>query len=299
VDNVDRLNYVLFEFSAPVVPNKAYLDAVLKDSDVTVYVGTASDPFNNHLSLDDAVLAGLVKETNTTSSTGARWADFNASQLAGNVLVIAAQVDDTSPEDWFKIRHLDVTCPGQAQCVPVTVAFSGNSYSDGSDGNIRTFSVNGLSVKASAFSRTRGGSWATAYLGLYGEGLGVTDSSEGSGSDGRHRVDNIDRNNYVLFEFSAPVVVNQVYLDSVVTDSDVSVWIGSPNNPYTNHVTLSDAVLEGFGAGESNTTGSGGARWADVNAGGKSGTTLVVAGWTGDTSPDDQFKIYKLDVCRR
>ena len=71
----------------------------------------------------------------------------------------------------------------------------------------------GISVKATAFSQTTGGTWSTAYLGLYGPGLGVTDGSE-TGSNNTHKVDNIGRLNYVLFEFSAPIVVNQAFLDS-------------------------------------------------------------------------------------
>src|SRR5262245_15593131 len=98
-------------------------------------------------------------------------------------------------------------------CAPGTFTFTGNSSTSGTAGNIRTFTANGVSVKASGFSRRySNGSWATGYLGLYSEGLGVTDGSE-SGADGSHRVDNIGsgdtrRNNYVLFEFSVPVVVD-------------------------------------------------------------------------------------------
>ena len=50
--------------------------------------------------------------------------------------------------------------------------------SRGTAGNIRTFTAGGVSVKTSAFSRDTSGVWSTAYLGSYGGGLGVTDSSE-------------------------------------------------------------------------------------------------------------------------
>ncbi|HAG83988.1 MAG TPA: hypothetical protein DCL61_23265, partial [Cyanobacteria bacterium UBA12227] len=73
---------------------------------------------------------------------------------------------------------------------PATIDLQGNTALDGPDGNIRTFSASGISVKASAFSRTTSGSWSTAYLGSYSGGLGVTDSSEGNGGNGTHRVDN-------------------------------------------------------------------------------------------------------------
>ena len=110
-----------------------------------------------------------------------------------------------------------------------------------------------MTVKASAFSRAdSGGAWAPAYLGLYSGGLGVTDTSEGDGSNNTHKVDNLGgRNNYVLFEFSAPVVVDQAYLDIIGADSDMSAWIGTKPDPINNHLTLSDALLS-YGVREDN-----------------------------------------------
>jgi hypothetical protein len=180
-----------------------------------------------------------------------------------------------------------------------TFGFSGSTATSGSAGNIRTFAVNGVSVRASAFSRTdSGGTWAAAYLGLYGPGLGVTDGSEGDGSGGRHRVDNIGgRDNYVLFEFSQSVVVNQAFLDSIGVDSDISVWIGTKTDPYNNHQTLSDAFLSGLGFTEDNvTSASVTSRWADINSANRSGNILVISAQANDTTPEDEFKISKLDV---
>ena len=134
--------------------------------------------------------------------------------------------------------------------------------------------MNGVSVKATAFSRNNSsGAWATAYLGLYGPGLGVTDGSE-SGSSSTHKVDNQgSRNNYVLFEFSSPVLIDQVFLDSIEGDSDISVWIGTKTDPFNNHITLSDAVLTSLGAREdNNTTSSASSRWADINPAGSQPT---------------------------
>ena len=47
-------------------------------------------------------------EVNQTTLTSARWADLNANGFAGNVLIIAADTTDTSPEDYFKIEQLVV-----------------------------------------------------------------------------------------------------------------------------------------------------------------------------------------------
>jgi uncharacterized repeat protein (TIGR01451 family) len=418
VDNIGgRDNYVLFEFSSPVTVNRAFLDAIGGDSDISVWIGTKSDPYNNHLTLSDALLSTLVyDEELTTSTSTSRWADINGGSVSGNVLVIAALANDDSPEDEFKISKLDISCPtppppctgkigdrvwkdlnnngiqdsGEAgiagvtvqlkdgatvvattttdangnylftglcadtytvvipsnptgynpspilmgtnrsidsngspttvtlpandstdltidfgfvpstpsPCVPTTFTFTGSSSTSGTAGNIRNFTSNGISVKASAFSRTdSGGSWSTAYLGLYGPGLGVTDGSEGNGADDRHKVDNIGgRDNYVLFEFSSVVTINRALLDYIGTDSDLSVWIGTRTDPYNNHLTLSDSLLSSLAYEENHTTSTANYRWADINAGSVSGNVLVIAALANDDSPEDAFKISKLDV---
>ncbi len=423
VDNIDRDNYLLFEFSEPVIVNRVFLGYVVSDSDLTAWIGNFADPFNNHLTLSDGLLAGFgFSEENTTTSTGSRWADLNSGEVVGNALVIAAWLGDTTPEDQFKLNKLDICRPNQpvlasvgnfvwndtnangmqdsgepgvdgvvvslfrcsdnglvgtttttggglysftvspgdyyvkfsnlppgfvfspstasgasdpadsdanpgtgktdcttlvsgendltwdagiykpvtTECVPETFVFSGNSGTDGANGNIRTFTTgSGVSVKVSAFSRVKStGSWSTAWAGLYGSGLGVTDSSEGDGSSNRHTVDNIDRDNYLLFEFSEAVIVDRAFLGYVVSDSDLTAWIGNFADPFNNHLTLSDGLLAGFGFSEENTTTSTGTRWADLNSGQVVGNALVIAAWLGDTTPEDQFKLNKLDFCK-
>ncbi|MDO9226346.1 MAG: SdrD B-like domain-containing protein [Pseudomonadota bacterium] len=181
----------------------------------------------------------------------------------------------------------------------VDMVFSGSSATDGSDGNIRTYSQNGLSVNVSAFSRDKStGAWADAWLGTYGGGLGVTDSSEGSGSGNTHTVDNVGgRDNYVMFEFSQFVMLDKAYLGYVVGDSDMQLWIGNFNTPFTSHIGLNDAVLSQMGFMEVNTTTLSSARWADLNAGEYLGNVIVMAADTTDMSPEDYFKIQTLSVC--
>ena len=101
---------MLFEFSKPVIVNQAFLDAIGADSDITVWIGTKTDPFNNHLTLSDALLSSLTKKDDDTSSTAPRWATFNASGTPGNVVVIAASTSDRTPNDEFKIKKLTVVC---------------------------------------------------------------------------------------------------------------------------------------------------------------------------------------------
>ncbi len=182
-------------------------------------------------------------------------------------------------------------------CLDLT--FSGNTALDGVDGNIRTYSMNGLSVNASAFSRDKtSGVWSTAWLGSYGGGLGVTDNSEGTGASNTHTVDNTGgKDNYVLFEFNQTVLLDKAYLGYVVGDSDIQVWIGNFNMPYTSHMNLSDAVLASMGFMEVNETTLTTARWADLNASDFAGNTIVIAADSTDTTPEDYFKIETLTVC--
>ncbi|WP_374241629.1 SdrD B-like domain-containing protein, partial [Zoogloea sp.] len=182
---------------------------------------------------------------------------------------------------------------------PVTACFdfSGNSATDGTDGNVRSYTNNGISVNASAWSRDKtSGAWSSAWLGAYGGGLGVTDSSEGTGSGDSHTVDNVGRDNYVLFEFSQVVAVDKAYLGYVVCDSDIKVWIGTVDGAFDSHLTLSDSVLASMGFTEVNQTTLTSARWADLNANGFAGNVLIIAADTTDTSPEDYFKIEQLVV---
>ncbi len=300
VDNVGRDNFVLFEFSQPVVVNRAYLGYVVNDSDLTAWVGSATGAYTTTQMLSDTYLNALYTEENNTSLSGARWADLNATEIRGNVLIIAASTSDATPEDNFKIQKIDIcaqaTPPPPADCVTSTFAFSGSTATGGTAGNIRSYTVNGVSVKASAFSRTTSGTWNTAYLGAYSGGLGVTDGSEGDGSGNQHTVDNVGRRNYVLFEFSQPVMVNRAYLGYVVGDSDLTAYYGMASNPYSSHITLSDAVLAAALKEDNDTTATG-ARWADLNQGEVMANVLVIAASVSDDTPDDYFKIQKLEIC--
>ncbi|MGK7941648.1 MAG: SdrD B-like domain-containing protein, partial [Crocosphaera sp.] len=173
--------------------------------------------------------------------------------------------------------------------------FTGNSGLDGPDGNIRTFSAGDVQVNASAFSRDEHGNWEEAFLGSFSTGLGVTDTSEGDGGNGLHRVDNVYRDNYVLFEFSEEVVVDSTFLDSVGDDSDITYWVGNKDNAFNDHNTLDDELLNSLEFSADNNGGSS-SRWADINNGEVNGNLLVIAASISDHTPDDRFKIKELEV---
>ncbi len=181
---------------------------------------------------------------------------------------------------------------------PVSIVMEGSSALDGADGNARHFSAGGVNVQATAFARDKHtGHWSQAYLGTFGGGLGVNDSGEGNGDNNRHTVDNTGgRDNYVLFRFDQSVVVDSAHLGYVVGDSDLRVWIGTVGNAFSTNIQLTDAVLHGLGFTELNDTSATGARTADFNAAGRAGNVLVIAASPDDTTPEDFFKIEKLNL---
>lgn len=196
-------------------------------------------------------------------------------------------------EQWtyvFSSTAEAVTTAGSTE----TVYLTGSSSLDGPDGNVRTYSAGGVTINASGYSRDGAGVWQDAFLGEYSSGLGVTDRSEGGGGNGQHRVDNIGRLNYVLFEFSEQVVVDAAFLDSVVGDSDLSIWIGNSSDLSSSGLPLSDAALSNLGYYETSMASNDLARWANFNASGVAGNVLVLAAWVDDATPEDCFKIRKI-----
>ncbi|NET54136.1 MAG: hypothetical protein F6K09_37625, partial [Merismopedia sp. SIO2A8] len=123
-----------------------------------------------------------------------------------------------------------------------------------------------------------------------------TDASEGNGGNGLHRVDNVYRDNFVLFEFSESVVVDRTFLDAVGDDSDITVWVGTADDPFHSHNILSDSFLNDLDLVEDNNTHSSYSRWADINNDEVVGNILVIAAATEESHPDDRFKIRKLEV---
>jgi hypothetical protein len=91
-----------------VTVNRLFLDYVSGDSDIRVWIGNKTNPFANHITLSDSVLSSLTASDNDSSSTADRWADINSGNLAGNVLVVAADPDGSN--DYFKLSKVETTC---------------------------------------------------------------------------------------------------------------------------------------------------------------------------------------------
>jgi hypothetical protein len=99
----------MFEFSTPVVVDKAYLANIIGDSDISVWIGTKTDPYNNHLTLDAGLLSSLGFTEVNVGGSSSRTAELNAGAVSGNVLVVAAKTNETT--DGFKLSKLIITCP--------------------------------------------------------------------------------------------------------------------------------------------------------------------------------------------
>src|SRR5207253_1603261 len=127
-------------------------------------------------------------------------------------------------------------------------------------------------------------------------GLGITDINEDGSAPG-HTVDNVGNDNYLLFEFSQPVIVSAATLGYVTTDSDLSLRIGTFPDPYNTRLTMSDSVLGSFPYAEENPGGST-TRTAMINAPGVTGNAIIIAASLFDKGQADQFKVQTLDICK-
>ena len=212
-------------------------------------------------------------------------ATLNLTSDVGGDGILSAGETWTYTSETFVAENLTTITPAK----DLQFSFTGNSYTDGSDGNIRTFTYGNVSVDVSAFRGDKNGSnFDKAYVGAYSGGLGVTNRKE-SGSG--HRVDNSGSIDYLLFEFDKDIVVDKAFLKYVGDDSDISIWIGDRNGTDISHL---NSTLLGSFTKENNFTKSSNSRWADFNNDELVGDTVIISAYTG--SSNDSFKLNKLDV---
>uniref|UniRef100_UPI00262127CC SdrD B-like domain-containing protein n=1 Tax=Mastigocoleus sp. MO_188.B34 TaxID=3036635 RepID=UPI00262127CC len=212
-------------------------------------------------------------------------ATLNLTSDVGGDGILSAGETWTYTSETFVAENLTTTTSAE----DLQFSFTGNSYTDGPDGNIRTFTSGDVSVDVSAFRSDKNGSnFDKAYVGSYGGGLGVTNRKE-SGSG--HRVDNGGSLDYLLFEFDKDIVVDKAFLKYVGDDSDISIWIGDRNGTDISH--LNSTLLNNF-TKENNFTKSSYSRWADFNNDELVGDTVIISAYTGGSN--DSFKLNKLNV---
>ena len=229
----------------------------------------------------------------TTADVGSDGTDSDANKTTGRTGAYTLLSGETN-------RTVDagLVAPAAAEvCTDVVFKLDGNSATDGTDGNTRSWtdSATGVTVTARAFSQIKGSNtFEAAFLGAYGGGLGVTDKYENAGFNISHMVDNVDKNNYIVFQFSQAVEVDKAFLGSVSVDSDIQIWVGNSSTTLT---SINNATLSGAAFTEVNQASQTGARWADINASEVKGNIFIIAADTTDTSPEDFFKLSQLSVC--
>lgn len=184
------------------------------------------------------------------------------------------------------------------------------NYSLGGGGSLlgtgvtRTYTSNGVTMTAAAWSYTGGSSnssFEASRLGRYSSGLGVTNNEENGSAPG-HRVDNFEQNDYILFTFDSLVNVTSIQIASIVNDSDVSYWVGNVNTANISGSDYNGLSTLGFQGEKLNTVNNTSLTSRSINIDSPaSGVNAILFGarrsqtWTDEHSKYiDQFKVNHL-----
>lgn len=129
---------------------------------------------------------------------------------------------------------------------------SGNSPLSGTYGNARTFSATTggttINVRTTAWS-VSSNLVRNAYLGAYGNGLGVTNRSEGSGGNNTHTTDNSSGADFILFQFDKPVELLSARFTTYALcygctqDSDATIDYGTVGTPWNSALALDNTNI--------------------------------------------------------
>jgi hypothetical protein len=195
---------------------------------------------------------------------------------------------------------------------PAAQAITFNLYTGGTPatnlgsswGNVRTFAQAGVELDVSAWGATDNfpsGAFETAYVGRYSTGLGICNRSEGSlsncqASGTEHQVDNVGKQELILFRFNNAMAFDAITIDPYGTwDRDVSFWVGTvgPSFSLTGY-QYTDLASLGFGA-QQNRANTRGDAALTINLGSLVGNALLFsAGFNPFDNKADRFKIRSL-----
>lgn len=190
-----------------------------------------------------------------------------------------------------------------AMATDFTVVFTGNDKTSGST-TFRDFSATSsgqtLNVRASGWSFI-GSTVTNAYIGRYAQGLGITNDGE-SGADNSHVIDNSGNKDFVLLQFSEPVLLKSLKTAAFPvdgsTDSDASIAWGKNSGAWNSTLDLDNksssvlnALLSTTPIEVKNTASNG-----KITVGSASNLWLVAASLTNTDGFIDGFKLTNVTV---
>ncbi len=150
-----------------------------------------------------------------------------------------------SVKSLLSLALVTISVPSMA----ATLVFSGGTAS-GSNGRIFTAGSGSeaISVRASAWTlNTTNNTISASTLGVYSNGLGVINSQEGNGSGNSHTIDNLNRIDFIIFQFNKKVVLGDAtftaYKQSGYNYTDTDATIGRNNTATAWNSTLSLSSL--------------------------------------------------------
>ena len=187
-----------------------------------------------------------------------------------------------------------------------TLVFTGGTAS-GSNGRIFTAGTgaDAIRVRVSAWT-ANGSSISASTLGVYSGGLGVTNSVEGTGGGNSHTVDNLNRIDFLIFQFDKKVVLGNATFNAFqqtgynYTDTDATIGWGTTATAWNSQISLANtaalnALLPGgnrYGSGNNGTQGS---NTRNIDPLLYSGNVWMISAATAGFNPDGRIDSFKLN----
>ena len=177
--------------------------------------------------------------------------------------------------------------------------FTGNSAIDGLHGNSKIFTgSDGTQVRASAWSFA-GTTVLDSFLGVYGNGLGVTSGDDGDGGRNTHVIDNHGRRDFVLLQFDKAVSLEGGKFSTFDVlgrgrDSDATLAYGSTTANWQGQLALDGqnvSVLNAMFTGDFNSLGTSAGGTRSFGTSGSGNLWLVGASFGNADGQIDGFKL--------
>ncbi|MCW2393276.1 hypothetical protein M2336_001788 [Sphingobium sp. B1D7B] len=178
-----------------------------------------------------------------------------------------------------------------------TFVLSGGNNSDGSIGNVRTYTgSDGTKLEVTAYS-LNGTTLAAGAVGAYSPGLGVMNSFPnwwGQGGDDSHTVDNNGYVDILVFQFDKIVTIDKIGLVSF-GDTDINYAVGSTNVAFNSTFTIANySTFNSLFGPTILSNGNGQDQNRDINPNNLSGNLFYVAAAFSNSGSNDSFKVNGL-----